>query len=196
VAVSLDDPGLPARIREGDPEVLQAVVRAYLEQCVRTALGAGLDRQTAEDVAQVTFTTFIERRVDFEGRSHVRTWVFGILYRKIAEARRQRQRDERHDDIDEVVEHRFRPDGSWLRPPRAVDAEVLDGEVRAHLHDCLDKLPDKQRMAFVLKEAEGHASDEICKILDVTRTNLGVLLFRARNRLRECLESRGIDGTG
>ena len=34
----------------------------------------------------------------------------------------------------------------------------------------------------------------MCKILDVTRTNLGVLLYRARNRLRECLESKGYKG--
>ena len=32
---------------------------------------------------------------------------------------------------------------------------------------------------------------EICKILDVSRTNLGVLLYRSRNRLRECLETKG-----
>jgi len=37
-------------------------------------------------------------------------------------------------------------------------------------------------------------TEEICKILDVTRTNLGVMLFRSRNRLRECLEQKGIVG--
>ena len=49
-------------------------------------------------------------------------------------------------------------------------------------------------MAFVLREVEDLSTVEICKILDVTRTNLGVLLYRARNRLRECLESKGIKG--
>ncbi len=45
-----------------------------------------------------------------------------------------------------------------------------------------------------LGEVEGLDTDEICKILEVTRTNLGVLLYRARNRLRECLESKGVRG--
>ena len=48
-------------------------------------------------------------------------------------------------------------------------------------------------MAFILREVEGLATDEIRKILEVTRTNPGVLLYRARNRLRECLEARGIE---
>ena len=46
-------------------------------------------------------------------------------------------------------------------------------------------------MAFVLRELEGLTTEEICKILDVNRTNLGVLLYRSRNRLRECLETKG-----
>lgn len=50
-------------------------------------------------------------------------------------------------------------------------------------------------MAFVLREIEGLDTDEICKILDVSRTNLGVVFFRARNRLRECLEEKGVRGT-
>ena len=48
-------------------------------------------------------------------------------------------------------------------------------------------------MAFVLREIEELETEEICKILDVTRTNIGVLLHRARNRLRECLETKGIE---
>jgi len=44
---------------------------------------------------------------------------------------------------------------------------------------------------FVLREVEGFPTEEICKILDVTVTNFGVLIYRARARLRECLESKG-----
>ena len=51
----------------------------------------------------------------------------------------------------------------------------------------------KRRRAFVLCEVEGMDTQEICKILEVTRTKLGVLLHRVRNRLRECLEAKGIE---
>jgi hypothetical protein len=52
-----------------------------------------------------------------------------------------------------------------------------------------------QRLAFLLREVEGLETKETCKILEVTRTNLGVLLYRARNRLRACLERLGIEGS-
>ncbi len=187
-----EGPEFTKRIRRRDPEALQAVTSAYLGQVLRAARGAGLAPQRAEDVTQSTFTTFIEAAPRFEGRSHVRTWLFGILYKKIAEARRDEQRGGQLDDIDEVVEQRFAPDGSWARPPQPANDRLYIAEIRAGIEDCLDSVPTKQRMAFILREVQELESEEVCKILDVTLTNLGVLLYRARNRLRECLEKKGV----
>lgn len=192
---SFDHPQFSARIRAGDQAAIQAVVQAYLGQILRAARGAGLDASRAEDVTQTTFTTFIEKAGNFDGRSHVRTWVFGILYKKILEARREVQRDLQMDDLDDVMEQRFDAGGSWMRPPRPVDAEVYSSEVREWIQECLDSVPVQQRMAFMLREIEGFSTQEICKILQVTRTNLGVLLYRVRNRLRECIEAKGLRGS-
>ena len=189
-----DDAEFVARIRAGDREALETVVQAYLGQILRAARAAGLSPQRAEDVAQATFVTFIEVAPRFEGRSHVRTFLFGILYKKIAEAGREVKRDRQMDAIDDVVEKRFRTDGSWQRPPRPIDLQLHDAEIREAIEDCLDGVPTQQRLAFVLREVEGLATEEMCKILDVTRTNLGVLLYRVRNRLRECLEAKGMRG--
>jgi RNA polymerase sigma-70 factor (ECF subfamily) len=172
--VSLDHPDFPSRVRDRDSNALEAVVRAYLPQVVRAARGAGLDQ--------------------FEGRSHVRTWIFGILYKKIAETRRRLSRDRDVDDLDEVFEQRFDTDGSWTRPPRPVDSDAYAAEIREGIAGCLEDVPTKPRVAFVLREVQGLETEEICKILEVTRTNLRVLLHRVRNRLRECLESKVIEG--
>ena len=50
--------------------------------------------------------------------------------------------------------------------------------------------PIQQKMAFHLKEVQGNTSEEICNIIDVTITNLGVLLYRAKNKLRDCVERK------
>ncbi len=81
-----------------------------------------------------------------------------------------------------------------MRPPRPADGHVWDMQVRDGIEGCLEKVPSQQRLAFTLREVQGLATEEICKILEVTRTNLGVLLYRVRNRLRECLEAKGIRG--
>lgn len=188
------DPEFLTRLRANETTAIEAVVQAYLAQILRAARGAGLDAQQAEDVTQSVFLTFMEGIHRFEGRSHVRTWLFGILYRKIAEIRRSVKRENEQDPIDGVMEQRFDASGRWVRPPVEADREVLDAEIRTHLAECLDGVPDRQRMAFHMREVEELATDEICNILEVTGTHLGVLLFRARNRLRECLEKRGLKG--
>ena len=96
-----------ARVRAGDRETLEAVIHAYLGQILRAARGAGLSPERAEDVTQATFATFIEVARRFEGRSHVRTFLFGILYKKIAEARRGERREQQTDSIEDLVESRF-----------------------------------------------------------------------------------------
>ena len=192
--MTVDHPAFPARICERDAEAIQLVVRMYLGQILRAARAAGLAPQHAEDVTQETFATFIETAPRFEGRSRVRTWLFGILYKKIAAARRAVGRDSQMDEIDAVMEQRFKAGGSWMRPPWPADGHVWDTQVREGIEGCLEKVPSQQRMAFILREVQGLATEEICKILEITRTNLGVLLYRVRNRLRECLEAKGITG--
>jgi RNA polymerase sigma-70 factor (ECF subfamily) len=185
-----DTDNVARAIRERDPATLRQVTEAYLPQILRAAHGAGLHGAEAEEVTQETFLTFLEVAPRFEGRSHVRTFLFGILYRKVSEARRGQARDRRHDPIDDVMEARFSPDGSWSRPPEASDRLVRTRELERLLADCLGESPTSQRVAFHLREVEGLSTDEICKILDVTPTNVGVMLYRLRNRTRECLEGK------
>jgi len=90
------------------------------------------------------------------------------------------------------MENRFKPDGTWLRPPLPVETALEATEIRDAIAGCLEGVPTSQRMAFILREVEGFSTKEICKILDVSRTNFGVLIYRARNRLRECLEAKGM----
>ena len=187
-------PGFLDLLRARDEAALEGLVKEYLPQILRAARGAGLSTQNAEDVCQSTFFTFIEKIGEFEGRSHVRTWLFGILYRKISEMRRAAQREGSAESIDDTMESRFNTDGHWQRPPRGTDMAAYDREVREHLADCLDGISTDQRMAFVLREVEEMDSDEICQTMAIGRSNLGVLLYRGRNLLRECLEKRNIRG--
>ncbi len=79
----------------------------------------------------------------------------------------------------------------WRNPPQPI--ALYGAELRRFIEECLESLPTPQRMAFVLREIEEMETPEICKILEVSRTNLGVLLYRGRNRLRECLEAKGVE---
>lgn len=185
-------PDIAARIRASDPVALQTVVETYLPQIFRAARGSGLDQQAAEDVTQATFTTFLEAAPRFEGRSRVRTWLFGILYKKLAETRRARQRDQQMDEIDEAFERRFDPDGSWRQPPLPADVSLHHKEVEREIFACLDAAPLRQALAFILREVEELSTEDICNVLGITVTNYRVMLHRVRNSVRDCLEAKGV----
>ncbi|HAZ14683.1 MAG: hypothetical protein A2X86_12555 [Bdellovibrionales bacterium GWA2_49_15] len=178
------------RLTNRDPDAIESVVRAYTEHLYKGALGLGFDSNIAREIVQSVWVTFYDVVPKFEAKSHVRTFLFGILYNKASEQRREQKKSHNHDPIEDVVEARFDENGKWTKPPIDPESFILATENMKLIEHCLDGLPLTQRMAFCLKEIDDHDSPDICNILNVTVTNLGVLLFRARNRLRECIEGK------
>lgn len=138
---------------------------------------------------------FVRRFADYDGRASVRTWLWGIMLNKIREHRRSARMDESLDSAESTLEARFRTDGRWARPPRRPDQDAAVGQTMAWVQECLGHLPERHRLAFLLREGEGAQTAELCKVLDVTANNVGVILFRARAALRECLEAKGVKGS-
>lgn len=190
--VNFSDPEFLERLRQRDAAAWEAVVDAYLRQLLRAGRGMGFSLEEVEDLAQSVFVALMEGIGRFEGRSHLRTFLFGIFYNKVSEHWREKQKVEASDPIDEVMESRFDLQGKWRQPPADIEAGVFGREVREMIQGCLESVPRAQRIAFYLREVEDMKTGEICKKMAVSATNLGVLLFRARNRLRECLEKKGL----
>lgn len=190
--LNFSDPDFLGKLRERDPESLEAVVDAYLPQLLRAGRGMGFSAETAQDLAQSAFVGLLEGVSRFEGRAHIRTFLFGIFYHKVSEHLREKQKMAANDPIDEVMESRFDLKGRWRQPPADIETEVYDQEVRAAIESCLETVPQAQRIIFYLREVEEMQTEEICKKMSISRTNLGVMLFRVRNRLRECLENKGL----
>ena len=164
------------------------MVNEHLPRLLAGALSVGLSRSDAEEVVQETFVAFLSALDRFEGRSSLRTYLFGILYHKASALRAKARREEGSDDIEAVVSARFDPAGMWTRPPGGPEALALDGEIRRWVEKCSEGLPDAQKAAFFLKEVDGETPEAICNVLGVSATNLRVMLHRARLKLRECLE--------
>ena len=190
-----EDASRTAAIRARHAATLETVVRECLPGLLRAARAAGLPPDRAEDAVQSSVLVFVRRAPEFDGRARVSTWIHGILVHTIQEQRRLLRRDDDREDIDDIVEARFDAQGGWSRPPRGPIDDLAADELHQALRSCLEGVPDRQRMAFVFREVDGFETDEICKILEISANNLGVLLYRARNRLRECLEAKGIEGS-
>jgi RNA polymerase sigma-70 factor, ECF subfamily len=180
------------RLRQRDRAAWEALVDTYLPQLLRAGRGLGFSSDENRDLAQSVLAAMMEAIARFEGRSHIRTFLFGIFYNKVSEHLREKQRAELNDPIDEAVEARFDATGKWRQPPLDIEKAVFAREVRDMIQECLETVPRPQRIAFYFREVEEMKTDEICKKMAISATNLGVLLFRARNRLRECMEKKGL----
>jgi RNA polymerase sigma-70 factor (ECF subfamily) len=150
----------------------------------------------AEDVVSETTLAAIESAKRFEGRAQLRTWVVGILKHKIVDQLRRQSRevsiDADNDGSASALESLFDAAGSrvsapldWGDPERALTQQQFIDV----LQRCLGQLPDAQGRAFMMREWLGCETAEICRTLGVNANHCNVLLFRARMRLRECIES-------
>ncbi|TBR23223.1 sigma-70 family RNA polymerase sigma factor [bacterium] len=177
-------------LKERSPEALDALVRENTETLYNAARGMGFAETDAEELVQDSFVAFLDALDRFEGRSSVRTFLFGILYNKASAYRRRRLKEAPEEEVDARFDARFDVSGLWSPALKTPDEEALDRELREHLAGCAEGLTEAQRLAFHLKEVEGTPNEELCNVLGVSATNLRVILFRARNKLRDCLEQR------
>lgn len=189
---NFSDPAFLLRVKNRDEAALTELIHAYLPQLLRAGRGMGFSPDESEDLAQGAFTALVEGIGRFQGRSHIRTYLFGIFYNKVSEYLRDKHKVGEYDPIDETIDARFDDRGRWRQPPVDIEKQVFAREARRIIEDCLQRLPPAQRVAFCLREVEEMSTPEICKKTRITATNLGVLLFRARNRLRECVEEKGL----
>lgn len=195
------DEALLARLIAGDEAAFVLLVDRFHGPLVRLALGFVRDRSVAEEVVQDTWIAVVEGLPTFEGRSSFDTWIFRILANR---ARTRGVREARSTPFSAfesgadgggpaVDPSRFKESGGWGSPPKRWDEQdperiAMSAEAMAALQQGIDALPPAQRTAVVLRDIEGLESDEVCNILDVSETNLRVLLHRGRSRLRTVLE--------
>lgn len=150
----------------------------------------------AEDAVSETLLAALSKPQSFENRSQLKTWLVGILKHKVIDLLRQRQREvvletDEGDGSEELDALVFKADGHYAAQPSDWGNPEQDLNSRQFfqvLEACTDKLPAAMGRVFLMREWLELSSEEICKELKLTPTNLYVQLHRARLRLRECLE--------
>ena len=179
-----------------DPSFETAVAqsRTYLLKFARLQLR---DEAWAEDVVSETLLAALARPQAFAARSQLRTWLVGILKHKIVDVLRSRAREVTldsgtDDELADPLEHMaFKASGHFAERPADwgnPEQDLGSRQFMTILEACTEKLPAVQGRLFLMREWLELSTDEICKELALTPTNLYVQLHRARLRLRECLE--------
>ena len=171
------------------------------EQMQRFATLQLSDAHLAEDAVQEALMGALKNVNAFGGRAALKNWVFAILKHKIADVLRSKMRtvnassllheQDEQEDLSELFDHR----GMWQADERPAawanpEESLRSGQFWQVFEVCLTHLPGHQARVFMMREFIELDSDEICDAVQISTSNLNVMLHRARLRLRECLENR------
>ena len=164
------------------------------------------DSARAKDVVQETFLAALRGRDSCAGRAGERGWLVGILKHKIYDYYRKAARETLFTDLEfyrDQEDESFVLEGlhkdAWTgeRAPGDWASKTIESLDREEFwkafHQCASKLPRRVAQAFLLRELDELATEEICSLLEVSANNLWVMLHRARMALRRCLETNWFD---
>jgi RNA polymerase sigma-70 factor (ECF subfamily) len=150
--------------------------------------------EIAKDLVQETFFAALKAMKNFQGKASERTWLIAILKRKIIDYYRKINSNKGKAEVRMNFYNDGENEGEWIeeRVPQTwgsdTDKAIETKELGDTLNKCIDKLPEKYAMVFKMKTIQDFETEEICKELDITASNLWVIIHRARTQLRKCME--------
>jgi len=187
------------RMNQNISEDVNAVATNWVEThgdyLFNFAIGQVRDTNIAEDLVQETFLAALKSQGNFSGRSSERTWLVGILRHKIYDHLRKTCR-ERAVRVDPSPAHdegeAFDESMLWIHQIAAESTSpskrIELAEFRAHLEKAMGNLPPRIAQVFQLYSIEERSNQEVCEQLNISESNLWVMLHRARKQLRTELD--------
>ena len=189
-------------LKRGDEATFVSLIQRYHGPMLRLAMAYIRDHHIAEDVVQEAWMTAIRSLDRFEGRSSLKTWIFGIVI-NLARARRRKEsrlltftallRREDPDRREPTVDpSRFTAAGDWRAVPHQwenIPEETLLGrEAMQRVQAAIEKLPPKHREVIVLRDVAELDAGPVSELLGISAENQRVRLHRARAAVRKALE--------
>jgi len=151
------------------------------------------DREIAQDLVQDSFLAGLKSMKNFKGEASERTWLISILKRKIIDHYRKINSNKGKAEV-RINYNDSESEGDWLEErvadpfDKTAEDTLQNKELGDAIHNCLEKLPKKQADVFKMKTILGHETEAICNELNITASNLWVIIHRARTAMADCLK--------
>jgi RNA polymerase sigma-70 factor, ECF subfamily len=180
-----DDATLMAYVARGDTAAFQQLVERHQTLVIGTVarmLGSNSD---VEDVAQQVFMRVWKSAPRYVPAAKFTTWLLTITRNLVFnEVRRRKRHPAETLDVHQGEESLPLPD----RHGRTPDQKLLDDEMQRAVDKAIQTLPEKQRLAVILRRYEEKSYEEIAQVLELSVPAVKSVLFRARTELRAALK--------
>ncbi|MBV1859959.1 MAG: RNA polymerase sigma factor [Nannocystaceae bacterium] len=154
---------------------LREVYEAHWRFVWRSVRKMGISESRIEDVVQDIFIVVSRQLEHFEGRSSIRTWLYGIAFRVAQEDHRRRLKE-------------ARPSQAPTENPAGPEAYAQRVQAAQLLHELLAELPEDQRIVFVMTDLDGLSPREVSESTGVGINTVYSRLRRAREHLERATE--------
>ena len=185
----VDEAAFLARLRGGDEQAFEVLVRAYGGRLLAVARRLMRNEEDAQDVVQSAYLSAFRALDQFEGACQLSTWLHRIVVNAALMKLRSRRR--KPEESIEVLLPAFQDDGhhveqfsDWTTPS---DQLLQRAQTRATVRACIEQLPDQYRTVLVLRDIEEHSTQEVAEMLATTQSAIKVRLHRARQALSTLL---------
>ena len=150
-------------------------------------------REVANDIVSETFLAGLNSMKNFKGEATERTWLISILKRKIIDHYRRINSNKGQAEV-KMNFSDSENEGEWLEEKvldpshRNAEDQMENQELGLAILKCMEQLNEKQARIFKMKTIEGLDTETICNELNISPSNLWVIIHRARTTLAQCLE--------
>lgn len=191
-----DEAELLKRLLAGDERAFRTLVSTY-QGAMRAVAFAIVGSRHGDEAVQDAWLSVVRNIANFERRSSLKTWLLTITANAAKNRYKQNRREVLLDDLPSphgtIDDHRFSSDGHWLLAPGAwhhdtPEALLAEDELRECLEHTLLSLPQLQSSVLVLRERQGLELEEICNLLEISLSNVRVLVHRARLKVFATVE--------
>ncbi len=184
----MDEAQLIKGIQQGDRKSFQILVETYQRMVVNTCLGIVHNRADAEDLAQDVFLEIFRTAGNFRGDSKLSTWLYRIATNRSLNLIRNNKRKRFFQSIEETFTGgRNRTSEISENRSDQPDQNITDQQRSEMLHRAIDRLPEKQRIAFTLNKYEELPYQQIAEVMEISLASVESLIHRAKKNLQEQL---------
>ena len=173
-------------LRKGDRGVFPEIVQSCQELVYNTVLGIVQQAEDAEDVTQEVFVQVYESLHSFRQEAKLTTWIYRIAVTKALDFEKKKKRQKRGGLLRRIFNADVEEEAVHFDHPGLLLDKKQHG---AALFNAINRLPEKQRIAFLLHKLESLSYQEIADVMDTSMMAVESLQLRAKKNLRKLLHT-------
>jgi RNA polymerase sigma-70 factor, ECF subfamily len=186
--VPVSDEDLMARVAEDDERAFAELVRRFQGRVTNLISRVLNDREASDDLAQEVFVRVFVHRRNYRRGSKFSTWLFTIAANLAKNEIRRRVRRRNWFSLDALQEMLSDSAPQLADPTEGQEGAMQRRQLQAAIGKAIAGVPEKYRLALVLRDIEGLAYEEIGQVLGIPGGTVRSRINRARGMLKRRLQ--------